>query len=103
MADETVSATTTIDAPRAAVFQVLADPDKHVAIDGTGWVVEPRDREPLTAAGQMFRMSMYHPNHPDGSYEMANCVQVYDPDRTISWEPGYYTDDNGSVGFGGWF
>jgi hypothetical protein len=32
---------------------------------------------------------MYHENHPDGSYEMANRVLVFEPPRLISWEPGY--------------
>jgi hypothetical protein len=46
-------------------------------------------------------MSMYHPNHPDGNYQTANRVQVFDPQNTIAWEPGYDTDDGG-LGFGGW-
>ena len=78
MADETVSATTIIDAPAEAVFAVLADPASHAAIDGTGWVRESLGSQPLTAAGQVFRMAMYHPGHPDGTYQMANRVQVFD-------------------------
>ena len=101
MADETVSATTIIDAPAEAVFAVLADPAKHAAIDGTGWVRESLDGQPLTAAGQVFRIAMFHPNHPEGNYEMANRVRVFDPPRAISWEPGQYAGD-GSLGFGGW-
>jgi uncharacterized protein YndB with AHSA1/START domain len=101
MAVETVSATTIIYAPAKAVFAVLADPAKHAAIDGTGWVREPLDSQPLTAPGQVFRMGMYHANHPDGNYEMANRVQVFDPPRAISWEPGQDTGD-GSLRFGGW-
>jgi uncharacterized protein YndB with AHSA1/START domain len=101
VADESVSATTDINAPAEAIFAVLADPAQHAAIDGTGWVCEALDRGPLTAAGQVFRMSMYHPNHPDGNYQMANRVQKFDPPSTISWEPGHYTDD-GAVRFGGW-
>ncbi len=101
MADETVSATTIIDAPANAIFAVLTDPIKHVAIDGTGWVREPVDSQPLTAAGQVFRMAMYNANHPDGNYQMANRVQVFDPPRAISWEPGQNADD-GSLRFGGW-
>src|SRR4051812_47687920 len=100
MADESLSATTMIDAPADVIFGVLADPTKHAAIDGTGWVCEPLDSQPLTAATQMFRMAMYHPRHPDGSYQMANRVQVFEPPRAIAWEPGYY--DDGSVRFGGW-
>lgn len=101
MTHDTLSAATVVDAPVEAVFAVLTDPARHAAIDGTGWVRESLDREPLSAAGQVFRMSMYHPNHPDGEYQMANRVQVFDPPRTISWEPGYDAGD-GTLGFGGW-
>ena len=66
MTDETVSASTIINAPAEAIFAVLADPAKHAAIDGTGWVREPLDSQPLTAAGQVFRMAMYHAKPPDG-------------------------------------
>jgi len=55
----------------------------------------------LTAAGQIFRIAMYHENHPDGAYQMANRVQVFDPPSAISWEPGYNAGD-GSLRFGGW-
>ncbi len=85
MADESLSATTIIHAPAEVIFAVLADPTKHAAIDGTGWVREPLDSKPLTAAGQVFRMAMYHPNHPDGNYQVANRVQVFDPPNVISW------------------
>ncbi len=102
MADDSVSATTIINAPAEAIFAILADPAKHAAIDGTGWVCETVDSKPLTAAGQIFRMSMYHPNHPDGNYQTANRVQVFDPPSTISWETGYDPGD-GTLRFGGWF
>src|SRR5436190_16229759 len=101
MADESVSATLVIDAPADVIFGVLADPAKHAAIDGTGWVVEAVDDRLLTAAGQIFRVTMYHPNHPDGNYEMANEVQAFDAPSAISWKPGYTTDDGG-LDFGGW-
>ena len=101
MADDSVSATTVIDAPTDVIFGVLADPTKHAAIDGTGWVCEPVDSQPLTAVGQVFRMAMYHPNHPDGSYQTANRIQELDRPNAISWEPGFNAGD-GSLGFGGW-
>ncbi len=101
MADDSVSATTVINAPAEAIFAVLTDPAKHGAIDGTGWVGDPLDRQPLAASGQIFRMAMYHPNHPTGNYEMANRVQVFDPPHAVSWEPGYDLGD-GNLRFGGW-
>ena len=46
-------------------------------------------------------MAMYHANHPDRNYQMANRVQVFDPPRVISWEPGQDTGE-GSLRPGGW-
>ena len=99
--DDSISATTVIDAPAEVVFAVLADPARHAAIDGTGWVREPQDLRPLTEVGQTFGMAMYHPNHPDGSYRMVNQVRVFDPPRAVCWAPGYTADDD-SLQFGGW-
>lgn len=96
-----ISATLNIPATAGDIFAVLADPTRHSAIDGTGRVRESIDAEPLTGAGQMFRVAMYHENHPDRTYRMANRVQVFDPPNAIAWEPGHYTDD-GSVRFAGW-
>src|SRR5215831_6537031 len=93
MTGETVSAATIINAPAEAIFAVLADPARHAAIDGTGWVREPLDGQHLTEAGQVFRMAMYNDNRPGGHYRMANRVQVFDPPRAISWEPGMYIGD----------
>ena len=88
MTDETISATTIINAPAEAIFAVLADPATHAAIDGTGWVRESVDGQQLTEAGQVFRVAMYNDGVPGGHYRMANLVQVFDPPRAISWEPG---------------
>ncbi|HEY6309524.1 MAG TPA: hypothetical protein VIY52_01765 [Streptosporangiaceae bacterium] len=101
MASTTISASITIKAPAEAIFAILIDPAKHTAIDGTGWVRDPRDRQPLTVSGQIFRMAMYHANHANGNYQMANRVQVFDPPPAISWEPGYDPGD-GNLLFGGW-
>ncbi len=102
MTEETVSATTTISTSAEAVFAVLADPSRHAAIDGTGWVRDSRDDQRLTGSGQVFRVGMYHPNHPDGNYEMANQVLAFEPPSVISWRPGYVSQETGKLEFGGW-
>ena len=99
---DSISATALIDAPAEAIFAVLADPASHAAVDGTGWVCDTADSAPLIAVGQVFRMAMYHPNHPDGNYETANEVLVFDRPDAIAWRTGYERDD-GTLGFGGWF
>ncbi|MFJ9419424.1 SRPBCC family protein [Streptomyces sp. NPDC101227] len=101
MDQENVSATLTFAAPAARVFAVLADPTTHSAIDGTGWVQEAVDRAPLNEVGQVFRMDMYHANHPNGDYQVANQVAVLDPPRAIGWRTGTEKDD-GHLELGGW-
>ena len=102
MEPERVSTSTTIDAAPEAVFAVLADPSAHAAIDGTGWVRESLDGDRITAAGQVFRMAMYHPNHPDKEYRMANQVELFDEPRAIAWRPGTESAETGALSFGGW-
>jgi uncharacterized protein YndB with AHSA1/START domain len=102
MTDDTLAATITIAAPTEAVFAVLTDPASHPAIDGTGWVTKALDTAPLTGSGQIFRMGMYHANHPDGTYEVANRVETFEPPRAISWEPGQEVQGDEERQAGGW-
>ena len=102
MATDQTTASTTIEAAPEAVFAVLADPSSHAAIDGTGWVRGAEDDDRLTAVGQVFRMAMYHPNHPDKDYEMANLVEVLDEPRSIAWKPGTESAETAELSFGGW-
>jgi hypothetical protein len=112
MTEDLIRSTATVEASAATVFDVLADPTKHCAIDGTGWVRESRDGKRLTETGQIFRMAMYFNGHPDKTpdYETANRVEVFDPPRAIAWKtgraPGRATSaggDDAELEFGGWF
>ncbi len=109
MTEESMTATTTINAPVQTVFDVLADPSTHQAIDGTGWVRESLDAKPLTWTGQIFRIAMYHEGHPDKDYEVASRVEVFEPPRAIAWLPGHAPGratsagaDDASLEYGGW-
>lgn len=101
MSTEILIVNSTVAAPVGTVFGVLADPSKHAAIDGTGWVRESLDGKPIEESGQVFRMRMYHPNHPVDFYEIANKVVVFDPPHAIAWEPGHDESD-GWLSWGGW-
>jgi hypothetical protein len=95
METERISVSTTIEAAPEAVFAVLADPSTHSDIDGTGWVRESLDGERITDAGQVFRMAMYHENHLDKGYQMANRVEVFEAPRAIAWQPGQESPEDG--------
>jgi Activator of Hsp90 ATPase homolog 1-like protein len=108
MTDENVKVSITVNAPAETVFDVLADTSTHEAIDGTGWVREPLNEPQLREVGQVFRMKMYHDNHPQKFYEMSNRVEVLDRPRAIAWKPGQGPHDAGNLAggdkldFGGW-
>nr|WP_090276183.1 polyketide cyclase [Mycolicibacterium komanii]CRL69381.1 polyketide cyclase/dehydrase and lipid transport [Mycolicibacterium komanii] len=108
MTEQRIHATSTVNAPIETVFEVLADPSTHQAIDGTGWVREPLDGKPLTEIGQVFLMGMHHDNHPEKYYEMANRVEVLDPPHAIAWQPGQGPEQRGylmngtELQWGGW-
>jgi uncharacterized protein YndB with AHSA1/START domain len=102
MAEDCLRATVTVAAPVDAVFAVLADPARHPGLDGTGRVRRAVDTEPLTEAGQVFRMAMHHENHPDGDYLICNEVTALEAPTVIAWRPGYDAG-GGTLAFGGWF
>jgi hypothetical protein len=58
--------------------------------------------DPITAAGQVFEMAMFHPDHPDKDYEMSNHMVVFDEPRAIAWKPGTRSPETGELSFGGW-
>ena len=102
METERVTASTTIEAAPEAVFAVLADPSAHADIDGTGWVRASLDGDRIRGAGQVFRMAMHHPNHPEKDYKIANQVEVFDEPRAIAWKPGTESPGTAELSFGGW-
>lgn len=110
MTEEVLAATAIIDAAADTVFDLLADPSTHAALDGTGNVRHPVDTAPLTGPGQIFRMAMFHEQHPNKDYEMSNRVEVFDRPRAIAWQPGTQARhipgreaiDDDTVEWGGW-
>lgn len=102
MTHENLTARRRIEASPRTVFALLADPATHPAIDGTGWVRGPlKEGTRITAEGEVFDMAMYHPQHPDGDYEIANRVVAFAPPAAIEWEPGFY-DEDGQRDSGRW-
>jgi uncharacterized protein YndB with AHSA1/START domain len=83
MNDQTISASTIIDAPPATVFSILADPRQHSRIDGSdtvGSVIDAPDR--LGAKGDTFKVHMKLYGVP---YTIRNKVVELEPDRRIAW------------------
>lgn len=82
MSAQTVSASTTIAAPPAVVFAILADPRQHARIDGSGSVRGVINGPERLEKGDRFGVDMKLFGLP---YKITNIVVEYEPDRRIAW------------------
>src|ERR1700722_8561624 len=80
-----VSVSRSIAAPAAKIFQVLADPANHPALDGSGMLRAAPGQAAPNRVGDTFTMSMYLPEL--GDYQMLNRITAFQEDRRIAWEP----------------
>ncbi|HEX3958284.1 MAG TPA: hypothetical protein VHZ03_16935 [Trebonia sp.] len=74
-----------VEAPAAMIFRVLADPRRHMELDGSGMLRGAVTTTPISGPGEVFIMKMYFPAL--GDYEMNNHVVEYELDKRIGWEP----------------
>lgn len=81
MPPSTVSASTTISAPPADVFAILADPRQHQRIDGSGTVQGSVSGPERLTLGAEFGMDM----KMGASYKIKNTVVEFEEDRLIAW------------------
>lgn len=85
MAANPISVSRVIAAPPEVLFAIVADPNQHPAIDGSGTVKSsPVEAGSRLALGDTFGMSM----HMYIPYKMVNTVVECDPGRRIAWTPG---------------
>jgi hypothetical protein len=73
-----------IQAPAADIFQILADPSRHLDLDGSG-MLRGTSSAIITGVGDVFVMKMFFSEL--GDYEMNNHVVEYELNRRIGWEP----------------
>ncbi|GLZ46129.1 polyketide cyclase [Actinomycetospora sp. NBRC 106375] len=85
MSDTRISVSDTLDAPVERVFALLADPDRHPDLDGSGTVRASHTHLAITEVGDVFVMEMEHPAR--GHYRVENHVVRYEPDRALAWAP----------------
>lgn len=74
-----------IEAPASEIFRVLADPRRHLEIDGSQMLRGATSDAVISGVGDVFTMAMYYSEL--GDYEMNNHVVEFEQDRRIGWEP----------------
>ena len=72
-----------IAAPPERIFDLLADPDLHQEIDGSGTVRGTPGGSRRLALGSKFGMSM----HAGIGYSMESTVVEFEENRLIAWQP----------------
>jgi uncharacterized protein YndB with AHSA1/START domain len=80
-----VSVSRRIEAPAADIFKLLADPHRHPEFDGSGMLRPGADNVVIVGVGDVFVTKMYFTAM--GNYEMHNRIVVFEPNRSIAWEP----------------
>lgn len=81
MSARVVSRTVTLDCSPAAVFELLADPRRHLDIDGSGAVRAVIEAPPRLFEGAVFSMRM----KAGASYTTHNTVVEFVEGRRIAW------------------
>jgi len=87
MSNDRIEVQRTITADPARIFQVLADPEGHVAIDSSGMLMSAVG-DPVTAAGDRFVVHMDREalnDFPMGHYDVTVVIRTFEQDREIAW------------------
>ena len=75
----------TINAPSAEIFEVLSNPERHVELDGSGFVKSDEKSDRIQQVGDVFTMNMEGP-HMGGEYQTENHVVGYDENKLLAWK-----------------
>ncbi len=77
----------TIAATPSAIFELLCDPEGHVAIDSSGMLMDATgDR--VTGVGDSFVVHMDREalnDYPMGLYDVTVTITTFVPDREVAW------------------
>jgi hypothetical protein len=87
MTSERMEVQRPIAADAATIFQLLCDPQGHVAIDSSGMLMAASGL-PVTAVGDSFVVHMDREalnDYPLGLYDVTVQITTFVPDREIAW------------------
>ena len=85
MADNRITVERSINAPSAELFEVLSNPERHVQIDGSGFVKSDEKSDRIQGTGEVFTMNM-EGDHMGGEYQTENHVVGYDENKLLAWK-----------------
>jgi hypothetical protein len=75
-----------IEAPAARIFEIVANPQRHIDFDGSEMLRGAVFNRPISGVGDAFTMKMNF-DRLGGDYLMLNYVVEFEADRRVFWEP----------------
>lgn len=85
MTDKFLSVSVDVSASATDLFAVLADPAKHVEVDGSGMLQLAHAPDRITALGETFAIAMQ--DEEGRPYEVVNHVVAFEPGAHLGWMP----------------
>jgi hypothetical protein len=85
MTDNRITVERTINASTDAIFDVLSNPQRHVELDGSGFVLSDEKTDRIQGSGDVFTMNMSG-DHMGGDYRTENHVTGYDQNKLLAWQ-----------------
>ena len=85
MDDKKITVERTIQASTDAVFDVLTNPERHVELDGSGFLRSDDRSNRIQQVGDVFTMDMYA-EAMGGEYRTENHVTGFAPDKLLAWK-----------------
>ena len=85
MDDTKITVERVIPASTDAIFDVLSNPERHVALDGSGFIRSTQGAQRIKAVGDVFTMNMDGP-HMGGEYQTDNHVTGYADNALLAWQ-----------------
>ena len=85
--DERLAVERTVPADATTIFDIVRDPQGHVAIDSSGMLMDASG-EPATAVGDTFVVHMDREalnDFPLGLYDVIVTITKFEQDRLIEW------------------
>jgi hypothetical protein len=83
--DNKITVDRTIAAPADAIFDVLSNPHRHPALDGSGFIRSVDHADRIQSVGEVFTMNM-HGEHMGGEYKTDNHVSGCIKDKLVAWK-----------------
>ena len=81
---KSVKASLRVEAPAEIIFEILANPQRHMDFDGSNMLRGALVDRPISAVGDTFTMKMYRLGD---DYLMINYVVEFERNQRIFWEP----------------